>query len=194
MSDKNPLFKAIEKIGQSPEEAAVAWVQAATTLDFLSWETMEEALGARQAHIIYSRIWEKMAQNELPNVLAACGFQDKKDFSIQDIGKISKTYWEGISCPYTVVEETEDVHVGEISDCPYWENMKILYGEDRARDMVKKGMGATTANYYQAIVKALGKWDDIYATQDKCICLGDDACRVVFRKRNPKMKDMTENI
>ncbi|MEA4853049.1 MAG: hypothetical protein VB082_02085 [Christensenella sp.] len=194
MSEKNPLFIATEKVGQSAEDAAVAWCQAATTLDFLSWETMEEALGARQAHIIYSRIWEKMAQNELDGVLRSLGMQDKTDFSMKDIAEICKVYWNGISCPYEVVELTDDVHIGEISDCPYWENMKILYGEDRARDMVKKGMGATTANYYQAIIKALGKWDEIYATQDRCICLGDDKCRLVFRRRDPKFKGMTENL
>ena len=194
MCNKNPLFKAIDKIGQSAEDAAVAWVQAATTLDFLSWETMEEALGARQAHIIYSRIWEKMAQNELPHVLEACGLKEKKNLSMHDIGEISRAYWEGISCPYRTVEETDDIHVGEVSDCPYWENMKILYGEERARDVVKKGMGATTANYYQAIIKELGLWDEIYATQDKCMCLGDDVCRVVFKKRSPKFKNMSENI
>ena len=194
MSEKNPLFIATEKVGQSAEDAAVAWCQAATTLDFLSWETMEEALGARQAHIIYSRIWEKMAQNELGGVLKTLGMQDKTDFSMKDIAEICKVYWNGISCPYEVVELTDDVHIGEISDCPYWENMKILYGEDRARDMVKKGMGATTANYYQAIIKALGKWDEIYATQDRCICLGDDKCRLVFRRRDPKFKGMTENL
>ena len=194
MSDKNPLFIATEKIGQTAEQAAVAWCQAATMLDFLSWETMEEALGARQAHIIYSRIWEKLAQGGLPHVLAALGMEDKKDFSIHDIGLISKEFWSVVSCPYEVVEETDDIHIGEISDCPYWENMRLVYGDERAKDMVKKGMGATTSNYYQAIIKALGKWDEIYATQDRCICLGDEKCRVVFKKRDTKFKDMTENL
>jgi hypothetical protein len=194
MNDKAPIFTALEKIDMSAEDAAVAWCNAAAMLDYLSWETMEEALGARQAHIIYSRIWEKLAQAGLPVHLAALGWEKKTDFTMHDLGVLSKRFWNSISCTYEVVEETDDILVGEISDCPYWEHMRIIYGEDLARDMVKKSMGATTSNYYQAIVKALGKWDEIYATQDRCICLGDEKCRVVFKRRNPKFKDMTENI
>jgi len=194
MSDKDPLVEAAEQVGQSIEDAGAAWCRAATMLDYLSWETMEEALGARQAHIIYSRIWEKLAQSGVPHVLAALGMEGKTDFSMHEIGLIAKTFWNTITCPYEVVEETDDIHIGEIAYCAYWENMKLIYGEEKAQDMVNKGMGATTSNYYQAIIKALGKWDDIYATQDRCICLGDEKCRVVFKKRNPKFKDMTENL
>lgn len=187
---KNPIFEALEKTGQSVEDALVGWVQAATALDFLYWETLEEAFGARTAHRIYSKVWEKLALANLDHVVDALGIRD--NINIHAIGLLSKAYWEAIACPYTVVQENEDIHVGEISMCPYWENMRILFGEERAKDCVKKGMGATTANYYQAIIKALGKWDEIYATQDKCICLGDDKCRVVFKKRKFPKEEVSE--
>ena len=200
MSNKSsaPLLVAdaiASKVIETPIEAAASsgW-SAAAMLDFLSWETMEEALGARQAHIIYSRIWEKMAQAGLPFVLADLGMTDKKDFDMKDIEKIATRFWAVVCCPYETVETTEDTHIGEVSYCPYWEHMRMIYGEDRAKDMVKKGMGATTSNYYQAIIKALGKWDEIYVTQDRCMCLGDEKCRLVFKKRDSKFKGMTENI
>jgi hypothetical protein len=190
--NKNPIFEAIEKTGQSVEDALVSWVQAATALDYLYWETLEEALGARPAHRIYSRVWEKLALGNLDHVQDALGIRG--NINMHTIGLLSKAYWHSIACPYTVVEENEDVHIGEISMCPYWENMKILFGEEKAKDCVKKGMGATTSNYYQAIIKALGKWDEIYATQDKCICLGDDVCRVVFKKRNLAKEEIPDNF
>ncbi|MEW6273679.1 MAG: hypothetical protein AB1556_00975 [Bacillota bacterium] len=193
MADKrHAIFTALEKTGQSVEEALVAWVGAAAALDLLYWETLEEAFGARTAHRIYSKVWEKLALGNLDHVLDALGVRD--NINIKTIGQISKVYWESINCPYTVVEETDDIHVGEITICPYWESLKEIFGEERARDCCKKGMGATTANYYQAIIKALGKWDEIYATQDKCMCLGDDVCRVVFKKRKNSCEEVPTNF
>jgi hypothetical protein len=193
MSKKNPYFDALEKVGRPLEESALSWVQSAAALDFLFYETMEEALGARQAHIIYSRVWEKLALMNVDHTLAALEIPDKSKFTLHDFARLSKIYWDAIDCPTEITETPDRVEV-KVFACPYYDNMKLLVGEDRAHDMLKKGMGATTSNYYQAITKYLGKWDEIYATQDRCICLGDEYCRVVFQRRGTEFKDMTENI
>ena len=168
--------------GRSPEESANGWVYAAAALDYLFFTTMEEAFGARIAHQVYSKVWEKLALGGLDSKLEALNLKGKP-IGIRELGLISKEYWKVIDCPYEVVEETDDIHIGEITRCPYWDCMHTMYGYENASDMIKKGMGATTANYYQAIVKALGKWNEIYATMDRCICLGDERCRVIFKKR-----------
>jgi len=79
---------------------------------------------------------------------------------------------------------TVDRHVAIIKTCPFWDNMIDMYGKDAANNMHQKTIGATSANYYQAIMKALGLWDEFYATQDQYRCLGDGQCRMVYVRRS----------
>lgn len=177
---RNWIFKAIEQTGQSTEDALVGWVQAFVTHDYLVWRVLEDMFGAREAVIIYSKVWENFAKSLLEHVKQS---QKLTKYDMDDLAKLSRAYWEAIGGVYRVVEHSEDHHIAEISTCPYWDNMVDMFGKEKANEMQKKVIGPTSANYYQALIKELGKWDEIYVTQDKFRCLGDDVCRMVYERR-----------
>lgn len=97
---------------------------------------------------------------------------------------MNRAYWEAIGSEVEEVETTPDRHVAIIKTCPFWDNMIDMYGKDAASRMHQKTIGATSANYYQAIMKAIGLWDEFYATQDQYRCLGDGQCRMVYERRS----------
>ena len=82
------------------------------------------------------------------------------------------------------VELTEDRFVAVIKTCPFFDNLVDMYGKEEASDMMKKTIGATSSNYYQALMKAIGLWDTYFATQDRFRCLGDGECRMVYTRRS----------
>jgi hypothetical protein len=55
---------------------------------------------------------------------------------------------------------------------PYFDNMVDMYGKEAASEMMKKTIGPTSANYYQALMKAIGLWDTFFVTQDQFRSLG----------------------
>ena len=104
-------------------------------------------------------LWETFAIANLPHVKEALGISGPGDVDMDMIGKISQSYWEAIACPYRVTQHSEAVHEAEIEVCPYFENMKEILGEERARSMTLKCEAAVSVNYYDAILKALGVFD-----------------------------------
>jgi hypothetical protein len=103
----------------------------------------------------------------------------------EDLAKLNRAYWEAIGCEVEDVEQTEDRLVAIIKTCPYFDNMVDMYGKEAASEMMKKTIGPTSANYYQALMKALGLWDTFFVTQDQFRSLGDSVCRMVYVRRSP---------
>ena len=56
-------------------------------------------------------------------------------------------------------------------------------------EMMKKTIGPTSANYYQALMKAIGLWETFYVTQDQFRSLGDSVCRMVYVRRSVLPQD-----
>jgi hypothetical protein len=82
-----------------------------------------------------------------------------------------------------VTKHNQDIHEAELGVCGYFANMKAILGEEKARSMTLKTEAATSVNYYDAILKALGVFDKYSFTMDKFQCCGDNTCRVRFEKR-----------
>jgi hypothetical protein len=174
---------AILKMGDTVEEAILNWVKSFAIYDFAVYTYLEKYLGAKEGLRLYMGLWETFALAELDNVKAALGINDSTDITIDILGKLSQIYWESIACPYNVTIHTADIHEAEIEVCPYWENMKTILGEPVCRSMTLKAETATSVNYYDAILKALGVFDRYSFTMDKFACCGDDRCRIRFERR-----------
>jgi len=181
MKDKE--HPAILGMGDSIEEALVNWVKAFAIYDFAAYTYLEKHLGAKDALKIYMGLWETFALAPLEQREKTFGIKDASDIDIDMIGKLSRAYWESIAAPYRVTKHTKDIHEAEVEVCPYWENMKAILGEEKARSMTLKTEAAVSVNYYDAILKALGVFDKFSFTMDKFACCGDDCCRVRFARR-----------
>jgi len=181
MNDKE--HPAILGMGDYPEEVLVNWAKAFAIYDFAIYTYLEKHLGAKDALKVYMGLWESFALHPLEQWEKALGIKDASDIDIDMIGKLSQAYWESIVSPYRVTKHTKDLHEGEVIICPYWENMKALLGEEKARSMTLKTEAIVSVNYYDAILKALGVFDKFSFTMDKFMCCGDDCCRVRFERR-----------
>ncbi len=172
----------IERMGVSGEEALVFWNRAFVGHDHQMWRVWEDFYGARDGVIMYSRVWEGFALGFLDVIKATIGMQEFK--TIDDLAKLNRAYWEAIGCEVEEVEQTADKLVTVITTCPFFDNMVDMYGKEAASEMMKKTIGPTSANYYQALLKALGLWDTFFVTQDQFRSLGDGVCRMVYIRRS----------
>jgi hypothetical protein len=174
--------EAVARLGLSREETLVLWNRAFTGHDHQMWKAWENAYGAREGVILYSRVWEGFALGFLDGIKAAIGRYDFQ--TTEDLAELNRAYWEAIGCEVEEVENTPDRLVTVIKTCPYFDNMVDMYGKDAASEMMKKTIGPTSANYYQALMKAIGLWDTFYVTQDQFRSLGDSVCRMVYTRRS----------
>lgn len=181
MHDKK--HPAILGMGDYIEETFLNWVRAFAIYDFAAYIYLEKHLGAKDALKIYMGLWETFALAPLAQLKKTLGIKDAADVDMDVLGKLSRIYWESIATPYRVAKHTKDVHEAEVLLCPYWENMKALLGEEKARSMTLKTEAITSCNYYDAILKALGVFDKFTFTMDKFACCGDNCCRVRFERR-----------
>jgi len=180
---ENKDHPAIFEMGDSVEDAILNWVRAFAIYDFAAYTFLEKHLGAKEGLRIYMGLWEIFALAELDSYKKALGIDDTTTINVDILGKLSRAYWESIGCPYKVIQHSPDIHEAEVEMCPYWENMKEILGEEKCRSMTLKTEAATSVNYYDAILKALGVFDLYSFTMDKFACCGDDYCRVRFEKR-----------
>ena len=171
-----------ERMGVSQEEALVFWNRGFTGHDHQMWRVWEDFYGAREGVIMYSRVWEGFALGFLDVIKATIGMQEFE--TTADLAKLNRAYWEAIGCEVEEVEQTDDRLVTIIKTCPYFDNMVDMYGKDAASEMMKKTIGPTSANYYQALMKAIGLWDTFFVTQDQFRSLGDSVCRMVYIRRS----------
>lgn len=171
-----------ERMGVSQEEALVFWNRGFTGHDHQMWRVWEDMYGAREGVIMYSRVWEGFALGFLDVIKATIGMQEFE--TTADLAKLNRAFWEAIGCEVEEVEQTDDRLVTIIKTCPYFDNMVDMYGKDAASEMMKKTIGPTSANYYQALMKAIGLWDTFFVTQDQFRSLGDSVCRMVYVRRS----------
>jgi hypothetical protein len=177
----------LERLEMSGEDALVFWNRAFTGHDHQMWRVWEDFYGAREAVIMYSRVWEGFALSFLDVIKKVVNIQDFE--TTDDLAKLNRAYWEAIGCEVEDVEHTPDRLVTIITTCPYFDNMVDMYGKEAASEMMKKTIGPTSANYYQALMKAIGLWDTFFVTQDQFRSLGDSVCRVVYIRRSAMSSD-----
>lgn len=176
----------IERSGLALEDLLIFWNKAFVAQDHEMWQALEHQFGAREGLMVYSRVWEGYALTFLEFIKSSIGI-DKFE-TTEDLAKMNRAFWEAIGSEVEDVETTPDKHVAIIKTCPFWDNMIDMYGKDTAHRMHQKTIGATSANYYQALMKAIGLWDEFYATQDQYRCLGDGQCRMVYVRRSTMEK------
>ncbi len=181
LTDKD--HPAILGAGEYLEEALVNWVRAFAVYDWSIWTFMEKWLGSKLAMTIYMGLWETFSLAELDHWKSAVGIKEGVAPTMKQLGALSRKYWESIGCPYKVTKDTEDVHEAEIEDCPYWQNMVALFGEEKARSMTLKTEAVVSVNYYDAVLRAMGIFDRVAFTMDKFKCCGDGCCRIRFQRR-----------
>jgi hypothetical protein len=179
------------RLGVSKEEALVLWNRGFTGHDHQMWRVWEDLYGARDGVIMYSRVWEGFALAFLDVIKATIGMQEIT--STEDLAKLNRAYWEAIGCEVEDVEQNDDRLVAVIKTCPYFDNMVDMYGKEAASEMMKKTIGPTSANYYQALMKALGLWDTFFVTQDQFRSLGDSVCRMVYVRRSAAPASVAEH-
>jgi hypothetical protein len=172
----------VARSGTTAEELLVFWNKAFVAHDHEMWQALEHLFGAREGLIVYSRVWEGFALAFLGFIKKLIGVDEFR--TTADLAKMNRAFWEAIGSEVEDVETTPDRHVAIIKTCPFWDNMIDMYGKDAAHRMHQKTIGATSANYYQALMKAIGLWDEFYATQDQYRCLGDGQCRMVYERRS----------
>lgn len=192
MTLETALDELVAKSGKSKEELLVFWNKAFVAHDHSMWRALESRFGAREGLIVYSRVWEGFALGFLDFIKQTIGISEFK--TTEDLAKLNRAYWEAIGSEVEEVETTPDKHVAIIKTCPFWDNMIDMYGKVPANEMHKKTIGATSANYYQAIMKAIGLWDEFYATQDEYRCLGDGQCRMVYVRRSKLKEEGFEDV
>jgi hypothetical protein len=181
LKDRN--HPAILGMGEYIEEAFLNWLRAFTIYDYGAYVYLEKSLGSKDGLKIYMGLWEKFALGALDHWKETLGIKDASKIDMDVLGKLSKAYWESIGIPYHVTKHNRDVHEAELGVCAYFANMKMILGEEKARSMTLKTEAATSVNYYDAILKALGVFDKFSFTMDKFQCCGDNTCRVRFERR-----------
>lgn len=181
LNDRN--HPAILGMGGYVEEAFLNWLRAFTIYDFSAYTYLEKHLGAKEGLRIYMSLWEIFALSALDHWKGVIGIKDPAEIDMDALGKLSRVYWESIGSSYRVTKHSKDVHEAELGVCAYYENMKAILGEEKARSMTLKTEAITSVNYYDAILKALGVFDKFSFTMDKFQCCGDNACRIRFERR-----------
>ena len=181
LKDRN--HPAILGMGDYIEEAFLNWLKAFTIYDYAAYTYLEKHLGAKEGLKIYMKLWEIFALSALDHWKGVVGIKDPSDIDMDVLGKLSRVYWESIGSSYQVTKHNKDVHEAELGLCAYYENMKAILGEEKARSMTLKTEAITSVNYYDAILKALGVFNKFSFTMDKFQCCGDNACRVRFERR-----------
>jgi len=176
---------AIFGAGDYVEEAILNWVKGFAAYDWCAWTYLEKWLGAKDALGIYMGLWEAFSLGELEHWKEVVGITDEANVTMDQLGELSRVYWESIGCPYKVTKHSQTIHEAELEDCPYWQNMKQLFGEDKARSMTLKTEAHVSVNYYDAVLKAMGVFDKYSFTMDRFLCCGDGCCRVRFELRKP---------
>lgn len=174
---------AILGMGNYVEEAFLNWLKAFTIYDFAAYTYLEKHLGAKEGLKIYMGLWEKFALSALEHHKKSLGIKDSVKIDMDVIGRLSRAYWESIGIPYHVTKHNQEVHEAELGVCAYYANMESMLGKEKARSMTLKTEAATSVNYYDAILKALGVFGKYSFTMDKFQCCGDKACRVRFERR-----------
>jgi hypothetical protein len=174
--------KMLARLDLPGEDALVLWNRAFTGHDHQMWRVWEDLFGARDAVIMYSRVWEGFALSFLDVIKSVINVQEFK--TTDDLAKLNRAFWEAIGCEVEEVEHTPDKLVTVITTFPYFDNMVDMYGKEAASEMMKKTIGPTSANYYQALMKAIGLWDTFFVTQDQFRSLGDSVCRMVYIRRS----------
>jgi len=174
---------AILGMGNYVEEAFLNWLKAFTIYDFAAYTYLEKHLGAKEGLKIYMGLWEKFALSALEHHKKSLGIKDSVKIDMDVIGRLSRAYWESIGIPYHVTKHNQEIHEAELGVCAYYANMESMLGKEKARSMTLKTEAATSVNYYDAILKALGVFGKYSFTMDKFQCCGDKACRVRFERR-----------
>jgi len=121
--------ESMDAIGIGYEEEADRWMGYYAYRDNLDYRVLIEELGPEKAYKIYEKIWQTMAEELLDGIMEAEGI--KQISSTKDLEKISKHYWEAITCPYETEKTTETEHYGLLTACPYVE-LAAQVGQGRA--------------------------------------------------------------
>jgi hypothetical protein len=181
LKDRN--HPAIIGMGDFIEEAFLNWLKAFTLYDFSAYTFLERHLGAKDGLKVYMGLWEQFALSGLDHWKETLGIKDPSKIDMDAIGRLSKAYWESIGIPYHVTKHDTDIHEAELGVCAYYANMEAMLGREKARSMTLKTEAATSVNYYDAILKALGVFNKFSFTMDRFQCCGDHSCRVRFERR-----------
>lgn len=179
------ILDIAKKLGQTPEQAMKDWLRVTVLQDYFLWQTLENKFGAKQALDYYMKIWEDIFASYLSKIKKS---QKIDKINIEELGKLSKIYWEGIFIsPYKTIEENDEIHIGQMSNSPFWDDLFKIFGEKVAIDFCNKTFPALI-NSFQSILKKLNVWDIYYLTIDNWLYLGDDYSRLIINKRQKNKK------
>jgi len=142
--------ESMDAIGIGYEEEADRWMGYYAYRDNLDYRVLIEELGPEKAYKIYEKIWQTMAEELLDGIMEAEGI--KQISSTKDLEKISKHYWEAITCPYETEKTTETEHYGLLTACPYVESLRDSMGEEWLLKWGKDALAPCSINYYVKIV------------------------------------------
>jgi len=174
--------ESMDAIGIGYEEEADRWMGYYAYRDNLDYRVLIEELGPEKAYKIYEKIWQTMAEELLDGIMEAEGI--KQISSTKDLEKISKHYWEAITCPYETEKTTETEHYGLLTACPYVESLRDSMGEEWLLKWGKDALAPCSINYYVKIAEKMNRDGKVApglvvkSDMDKFICTGDEKCRV----------------
>jgi len=173
--------ESMDKIGVNDREEADRWMAYYAYRDNLDYRVLIDELGPEKAYKIYEKIWQTMAEELLDGIMETEGIDKIK--STADLEKISRHYWEAITCPYESEKTTETEHFGLIQACPYVEYLRETYGDDWLEKWGKDALAPCSINYYVKIADKMNRDGKVApglvvkADMDKFICTGDEKCR-----------------
>jgi len=175
--------EAVTKLGKSFREQMNIWAMAYAVHDFTVWRVLRRELGRKKGRAVFIKIWAEVARMSADSAVKTLGIT-KVD--IPALGAVAKHGYSVIACPYTVVKDTADEHVGQVRECPFHRYNSEIFGDHAKSDEMRDYWEDTadcTANYFKTMAEHLGRGKEVEGTSDKFICTGDDVCTVIFRRK-----------
>jgi len=177
------VLSAIKKIGKPPEELAEEVLRSHITLAYSLRKVLIEEFGSQGAKLV-SKIWGFKTESDVKKFIRDRGI---KEVDIPTLGLLAKAWWENsFLIPYEIVVNTKERHVAHITECPYWEKIKEVFGEEQAKKVyTREHMIDTEIEELKGIARAAGVLDKVIVKVNKIMCGGDDICEFVYEPKEP---------
>lgn len=173
-----PLFEALKRVGRTPAQHATDAVLGLVAFDWAFFKGAERELGTDKAKELHRNLW---SHHLGPMIDLAKETTDiARVEKLSDLGRLMKSAYESIPCLYKILEDSPTRNVGVISLCPFLEYARGTFGEEPGSAYFQSRVGVERGYWNQAFAEFVGWGDRVRATQDKCMCLGDGECRIVF--------------
>ena len=181
----DPVLPILSGNFSGPLDAVGAFVRAFIVHDFYCFWIMVEECGETKAIETHHSIWENQDLEGGEHAMEDLGATEKMTWKEVMDRYFLATHNEGL--PFYLVDETEEELVVETKQCVYYDSMCHVFGDDWGDRHLHKIAVESTDRTIECFLAGIGQEDKMQGVMTKHRCHGDEACQVVFTKRDREL-------